>query len=79
MAKLFSWMFKACKIYNVQLFMTTHSKEALQKVMALHMEPDLQNEITLYTLYKQDKNTVARRLSAQEAYNADNDFGMELR
>ncbi len=79
MSKLFLWVFKACKDYNVQLFMTTHSKEALQKVLELANTSEFENEITLYTLYKKESNTVARRLTSQEAYSADIDFGMELR
>lgn len=79
MNKLFTWIFKACKKYNVQLFLTTHSKEALQKVLALNSDPELKDEITLYTLYKIDGKNVARRLSAERAIEADENFGQELR
>ena len=79
MDNLFSWIFKAAKRFNVQLFLTTHSKEALQKVLALNSEPELKNEITLYTLYKIDGKTIARRLSAERAIEADKNFGQELR
>ncbi|WP_407426895.1 AAA family ATPase [Treponema sp.] len=79
MTKLFTWIFKACKKYNVQLFLTTHSKEALQKVLALNSDSDLKDEITLYTLYKIDGKNVARRLSAERAIEADENFGQELR
>ncbi|WP_296846927.1 AAA family ATPase [Treponema sp.] len=79
MDKLFTWIFKACKKYNVQLFLTTHSKEALQKVLALNSDPYLKDEITLYTLYKIDGKNLARRLSAERAIEADENFGQELR
>lgn len=79
MSKFFKWIFKACKKYNVQLFLTTHSKEALQKVLALNSEPELKDEITLYTLYKIDGKNIARRLSAERAIEADENFGQELR
>ncbi|MBB5226919.1 AAA family ATPase [Treponema ruminis] len=79
MNKLFTWIFRACKKYNVQLFLTTHSKEALQKVLALNSDQDFKDEITLYTLYKIDGKNVARRLSAERAIEADENFGQELR
>lgn len=79
MTKLFTWIFKACKKYNVQLFMTTHSKEALQKVLALNSIPEFKEDVTLYTLYKIDGKNVARRLSAERAIEATENFGQELR
>ncbi len=79
MDKLFTWIFRVAKRLNVQLFLTTHSKEALQKVLALNSEPELKDEITLYTLYKIDGKNVARRLSAERAIEADKNFGQELR
>ena len=79
MTKLFTWIFKTCKEYNVQLFLTTHSKEALQKVLALNSAPELKDEITLFTLYKVDGKNIVRRLSAERAIEADENFGQELR
>ena len=79
MDKLFTWIFEACKKFNVQLFMTTHNKEALQKVLALNDKKEFNNDITLYTLYKIDGKNVVRRLSAERAIEADKNFGQELR
>ena len=79
MDKIFSWILKTCKKLDVQLFMTTHSKEALQKVLALNAEPELKDDITLYTLYKKDEKNISRRLSAERAIEADENFGLELR
>lgn len=79
MTKIYSWILKTCKKLDVQLFMTTHSKEALQKVLALNSEPELKNDITLYTLYKKDGKNIARRLSAERAIEADKNFNQELR
>lgn len=79
MDKLFTWIFEACKKFNVQLFMTTHNKEALQKVLALNDKKEFNNDITLYTLYKIDGKNVVRRLSAERAIEADMNFGQELR
>ncbi len=79
MTKISSWILKTCKRLNVQLFMTTHSKEALQKVLALDSESELKGDITLFTLYQKDGRNVARRLSAEKAIEADENFGLELR
>lgn len=79
MDKIFAWILKTCKKLNVQLFMTTHSKEALQKVIALDSDPELKDEITLFTLYRRDGKNIARRLSAERAIEADENFNQELR
>lgn len=79
MTDIFSWILKTCKKLDVQLFMTTHSKEALQKVLALNSEPELKDDITLYTLYKKGEKNISRRLSAERAIEADENFNQELR
>lgn len=79
MDKIFAWILKTCKKLNVQLFMTTHSKEALQKVIALDSDPELKDEITLFTLYRRDGRNIARKLSAERAIEADENFNQELR
>ena len=79
MTRIYSWILKTCKKLDVQLFMTTHSKEALQKVLALNSEPELKDDITLYTLYKKEGKNIARRLPAERAIEADENFGLELR
>lgn len=79
MDKIFSWILKTCKKLNVQLFMTTHNKEALQKVLALNSEPELKDDITLFTLYRKDGKNIARKLSAERAIEADENFNQELR
>ncbi len=79
MTKIFSWILKTCKKLDVQLFMTTHSKEALQKVLTLNSEQELKDDITLFTLYKKGEKNIARRLSAERAIEADEQFNQELR
>jgi AAA15 family ATPase/GTPase len=77
MNDVFKWILTTCKKLNVQIFLTTHSKEALQKLIALDSE--LPDEITLYTLYKKENKTSVRRLSAKDAIEADAELGVELR
>lgn len=76
MSEVFCWIIKTCKKLNVQLFMTTHSLEALKTVLSL--SDKLKEEISLYTLYKKEK-TVARRLTAKDAIEASDIFNLELR
>ena len=76
MADVLYWIINTCKKLDVQLFMTTHSLEALKTV--LNLSEKVKEEISLYTLYKKE-NTVARRLTAKEAIEASDIFNLELR
>ena len=77
MDKIFSWILNTCKELNVQLFLTSHSEEAISKV--LKCCPEMQEDIALYTLYKRGVKTMSRRLMAKEAIEASESMGMELR
>lgn len=77
MNKVFSWILKSCLKLNVQLFLTSHSKEAIEKI--LNCCPELQEKINLYTLYKKETQTVARKLTAKQAIEVYENFGLELR
>lgn len=77
MNKVFSWILKICLKLNVQLFLTSHSKEAIEKV--LNCSEDLQSHINLYTLYKKEDRIVARELSGKKALEVSKEFGLELR
>ena len=77
MNKIFTWIINTCIKLNVQLFITSHSKEAIEKV--LKCCPDLSNNINLYTLYKKDDNTLVRTLSCKEAIEVIDKFDLEVR
>lgn len=77
MDKTFRWILETCKKLNVQVFMTTHSKEAIDKV--LKCSTDLLNDITVYTMYKDDEEISVRRLDAQKAIEVQDEMGLELR
>lgn len=77
MDKVFSWILKSCKKLNVQLFLTSHSKEAIDKV--LKCAPDLQKSMRLITLYKKPDKVVARVLDGVEAIETQDELGLELR
>ena len=62
---------------NIQVFMTSHSKEAIGKVLRLNEE--LQQHINLYTLYKYEGENYIRRMNCKEAIHAQENLGLELR
>lgn len=65
MDKTFRWILETCMKLNVQVFLTSHSKEAIEKI--LRCAPDLQNQMAVYTLYKDQGKTTARRLTGEKA------------
>lgn len=77
MDPVFAWILKTAKKLNVQLFLTSHSKEAIDKVMKCC--PELQQEINLYTLYKQEEKHLVRCMNGEEAIQAQDELGLELR
>lgn len=74
---VFNWVVKTCKKLNVQLFVTTHSEEAIDKL--LNSSTEALNSIRVITLYKKENQTVARVLDGEKALDAKNTFGLELR
>lgn len=77
MEPVFSWILQSAQRLNVQLFLTSHSKEAINKI--LKCCPDLQDEINVYTIYKKSNQSYVRAMNGKEAIQAQDDFGLELR
>lgn len=77
MDSVFSWLMKNARKYNVQVFLTSHSKEAIEKV--LKSDKELQPYINLYTLYNYQGENLVRRMGCLEAINAKENLGLELR
>lgn len=82
---VFKWLIDACIKYNVQLFATTHSLEAVDALLNCANESKgtkyLQESINIITL-KKDEDGVGikkRVLDGLNAYNFREDFNMELR
>lgn len=73
----FKWIIESCKKLNVQVFMTSHSKEAIDKV--LKCSPECIDDIAVYTLYKDSEGTSVRRLDGKMAIEAQDEMGLELR
>ena len=77
MNKTFKWIIESCKKLNVQVFMTSHSKEAIDKV--LKCSPECIDDMAVYTLYKDSEGTSVRRLDGKMAIEAQDEMGLELR
>lgn len=77
MDRTFRWILETCIKLDVQVFLTSHSKEAIEKV--LKCAPELQGKMAVYTLYKENERTAARRLTGEKAIVVQEDMGLELR
>lgn len=75
MEELFKFIIKACKQQEVQVFLTTHSEEALGKLLDCEMN---NQEMRVLTLVKKDK-TLVRNLDRNKARKAKDLYGQELR
>lgn len=77
MDSIFSWLLTSALKLDVQVFLTSHSKEAIEKV--LKSNPELQPHINLYTLYDYEGKNYIRMMNCQEAIHAQDNLGLELR
>ncbi len=77
MDKTFKWILETCIKLNVQVFMTSHSKEAIDKL--LKCSPSCKSQMAVYTLYKHKDGTTVRRLDGEKAVEVQDDMGLELR
>lgn len=76
MDSVFAWILDSALKLKVQVFMSTHSKEAIQKVLNI---PTLNDSINVYTLYKLENTNLVRSMNCTEALYAMNNLGLELR
>ena len=78
---IFGFLESACYTFGVQLFITTHSLEAIDGLLATqkYEEQDSKDRITVITLKREGGNTYSRVLAGREvAYDRDA-FGFEVR
>lgn len=77
MDRTFKWILETCLKLNVQVFLTSHSKEAIDKVLRISKE--LTKKMVLYTLYCDKDKSFARRLEGEKALEVQDEMGLELR
>jgi AAA15 family ATPase/GTPase len=78
---IFRFVVKACKTFDVQVFITTHSLEAIDGLLATqeYEEQKTEDSISVVTLKREDNNTYSRVLSGRDvAFNREA-FGFEVR
>ena len=76
---VFSWLISACKEFNVQLFLTTHSIETVDAMLNCNKSFINDDLIRVITLVKKENQTVARILTGEKALQVRDDYDMELR
>lgn len=77
MQKVFKFVAETAKEQNVQLFLTTHSLEAVDKFLSA--DDDLIDDISIIRLNKKENKTYARIMSGKEAVKNREEYNMELR
>ena len=77
LATLSDWLLRACSQYNVQLFITTHSAEAISALShSAIMHP---NELACYRLEKYRGKVRVRRFSERKLDDLVNGGGFDVR
>ena len=77
MGKVFKWIIETASMLNVQIFMTSHSLEAISSV--LKWCPEMQKDIRMITLVNTDNGVKVRNVDAPKAVQLMDDYGLELR
>ena len=77
MQKVFRFMVEVAKKENVQLFLTTHSLEAVDKF--LYANEDMLDDISIIRLKKKDNKTYAKVTSGKKALENREEYNLELR
>lgn len=78
---IFRFIVKACKAFDVQVFITTHSIEAIDGLLATqdYEEQKEEDSISVVTLKREANNTYSRVLSGREVALNREAFGFEVR
>lgn len=77
MEKVFRFMIETAKKLNVQLFLTTHSLEAVDKL--LKSNKDFLDDTYIIRLKKSDEKTYAKIIDGKQALENREEYNMELR
>lgn len=72
----FAWIVQWCQRFDVQLFATTHSLEAIDAMLDAS---DSETDVVLYRLEKQESQTKAVRIERERLQRLREDLGQEVR
>ena len=78
---IFQFLVKACKQFDIQLFITTHNIEAFDSLLSTqdYDQQQDQDDITVLTLKKTQKQTLIRNMSGREVSQNREAFDFEVR
>lgn len=77
MKSVFEWIITTAVALNVQIFMTSHSIEAIESV--LKCAPELQKEMRMITMVKVENQLKVRNVDGEKAVQLMDEYGLELR
>lgn len=77
MKGIFELILETAIKYNVQIFMTSHSIEAIKTV--LECCPEVRKDIRMITLVKVDDQIKVRNVDGEKAIQLADEYGLELR
>lgn len=77
MEKVFRWILETADKLNVQIFMTSHSLEAIRTV--LKCSPALQKDMRMITLVRVESELKLRNVDGEKAIQLGDEYGLELR
>lgn len=77
LARVFQWLVAAAEHYNVQLFVTTHSLEAVDAI--LESLPSDPTQVVGYRLQRTDRATTARRYDGEMLQRLRHERGLDVR
>lgn len=77
---IFRFIMKACKQFQVQLFITTHSMEAIDRLLAAQdYDKHNSDDISVITFKRESEHTYSRTLSGRRVFSNREEFGFEVR
>ena len=77
MKEVFSWVIRTANELGVQIFMTSHSLEAIEEV--LKCIPSMQRDMRMITLVRVDDELKVRNVDGEKAVQLLDEYGLELR
>jgi len=78
----FAWLIKACQEREIQLFVTTHSLEAVDALLNSIEKLQYQNfnrDLVLYRLKQDESKTVVKRFGLEKLHRLRENLGQEVR
>jgi AAA15 family ATPase/GTPase len=77
---VFTWLINACIKYNVQLFATTHSIEAVDAILkAMSSNNNILHQLVTYRLETKANTSIAKRFPGKSLYDLRYELGQDVR